>query len=1020
MRAPRSVIVLAAVLVGLSGRAPEAGDGVSRQPPPEFDRHLLARLSDVPPPPTATETAGDVPGVVLLDEEVVWAEADGSYVAAVHRVLAPVTPSGAERARRIVHAVHSRGQRVHVARAVRLAPDGTTDPIGPRAVFLETPELLAAAEVYADVEQVVILAPSVRPGDRVDYVLVREVDPVLPGELTAFLPIADPWPVRRARREVVVPEQTAERLRWEALGVADAAPVVAPAGDGRRSFTWRAAALPAQRLERSREPIRQSGPGIWLSTLSDWSRVGRWYEDLAAPAEVLDPPLAAQVRQWARVAESPEGLVAELVRRVDGRVEYVSLAFGMGALQARPAAEVWASGWGDCKDQAHLLRAMLREAGVESWPVLVNREHRGALVEGVPDFRQFNHVLLAVQLPDGERLYCDPSSGADGTADLPPTVADRTALLVRGTDSGLVRIPAVAPGRLELEFDLELTADGELWGWLDLRAEGFQARRTVADVLAGAGRAEDRLAALLEGAFADLRVVEAGPADEGDPPAGLRAFLHALAWPESDGVALHAPAGGRLIPDPGDEERRQTRYWQGRGGTVVRARYRLPGGWSAQASPPDAFHQDHGAVVAAGEWRQADGGWEVTLRHEAVQSVVEPIGFAPVVRTGRDLAAWRSRGVVVAPSSSPEGRPETAGDRFVRLETAAGQLRLARELFEDDGDDSERRAAYVQVMEWFPDQPEVALEAGIEVAIIDQGAGRDAASAADLRRLLERYGDAAGPELRAWGEYLLADALRTTGREDEALRRYQRIARDFQVPAHRRGWAYARAADLRRRGDPLEAVAMLEEGLRLDSPALPQQVALLVDILAGSAPSEMLQDRLVLVSRLHPHRCADVHARLVDEVYEALNAGRLDRAEVIHGLLGRRIDACPELAFLAESIDRLGEQLAGARACRRVADHIRDHFRREPPAWWCDVAPPADLARDRLVGGLQALDRSGDARAFVRGTVELLTRWSVPPDFFAFLLHRCHDHLLTTGDSPDLGARFLAWGEELRGAGVTP
>ncbi len=1014
----RGACVLAAVLAALSGGAPAAADGVSWAPPPEFGLHLLARLSEVPEPATAAEAAGGAAGIVLLDEELLWAAPDGSYVAAVHRVLAPLTPEGAERAGRIVHAVHSRGQRVHVARAARLAPDGERDPVTPRAVFLETPELLAAAEVYADVEQVVILTPSVRPGDRVEYVLVREVEAVIPGELTAFLPIADPWPVRHARREVVAPEGVAQRLRWEALGLEGGAPRSAPADDGRRVLTWRAEALPGQSLERTREPIRQAGPGLWLSTVSDWSRVGRWYEELAGGAEMLPPQLAAEVRGWARLAASRHELVAELVRRVRGRVDYVSLAFGMGALQPRPAAEVWASGWGDCKDQAHLLRAMLREAGVPAWPVLVNREHRGAVVERIPDFRQFNHVLLAVALPDGERLFCDPSSGAEGTAGLPPTVADRPALLVDGPESALVRVPAVAPGRLELDFELELSVDGELWGWLDLRAEGFQARRTVVEVVAGADRARERLAALLQGAFADVRVVEVEPTDAGDPGAGLRAFVHALPWPEAGGVALHAPAGGRLIPDPGDEERRQTRYWQSRGGTVVHARYRLPEGWAAPGPPPGSFHREQGAVAAGGEWRRIACGWEVTLRHETLRSVVEPVGFAPVVRVARDLAAWRSRGLVVAPSGSPENGSRPAGEGFVRLRTAAGQLRLVREMFPERGDDSVRRAAYAQVMEWFPDEPEVALEAGIEVALIDQGAGRDAASAVDLRRLLERYGGSSGPELRAWGEYVLADALRTTGREDEALRRYQRIARDFQVPDHRRGWAYARAADLRRRSDPLEAVAMLEEGLRLDSPALPQQVALLVDILAESVPSEMLQERLDVVSRLHPHRCADVHARLVDEVYDALNGARLDRAEAIHGLLGRRLDACPELAFLAESVDRLEGQLRGARRCRRVAEDIRDHFRREPPAWWCEVAPPGDVPRDRLVGGLQALDHGGDGRAFVRGAVELLTRWNVPPDFFAFLLRRCHDHLQSTGDAPELGARFLAWGEELRGAEV--
>lgn len=294
---------------------------------------------------------------------------------------------------------------------------------------------------------------------------------------------------------------------------------------------------------------------------------------------------------------------------------------------------------------------------------------RGAVIERVPDFRQFNHVLLAVGLPDGGRLFCDPSSGAEGTAGLPPTVADRRALLVDGSESTLVRIPAVAPGRLGLDFELDLSADGELWGWLDLRAEGFQARRAVAEILAGAARAGDRLAALLEGVFVDVRVVEVQPADAADPPAGLRAFVHALAWPEAGGVALHAPEGRRLIPDPGDEERRQTRYWQSRGGTVVHARYRLPSGWAAQGLPPDALHRDQGAVIASGEWRrtasgQSGAGLVRRRRRSRAGAPAMPRRARSAGLTGRESSDRR-------PGGRRTGRDEPARGRECRAPAAA-------------------------------------------------------------------------------------------------------------------------------------------------------------------------------------------------------------------------------------------------------------------------------------------------------------------------------------------------------------
>ena len=49
-------------------------------------------------------------------------------------------------------------------------------------------------------------------------------------------------------------------------------------------------------------------------------------------------------------------------------VRYVGIELGIGGYQPHPAAEVFAHRYGDCKDKATLLRSMLREIGVDSYP----------------------------------------------------------------------------------------------------------------------------------------------------------------------------------------------------------------------------------------------------------------------------------------------------------------------------------------------------------------------------------------------------------------------------------------------------------------------------------------------------------------------------------------------------------------------------------------------------------------------------------------------------------------------------
>jgi hypothetical protein len=87
-------------------------------------------------------------------------------------------------------------------------------------------------------------------------------------------------------------------------------------------------------------------------------------------------------------------------------IRYVGIELGIGGWQPHPAAEVFSHRYGDCKDKATLMAAMLREIGIESDYVVINTE-RGAVTPAVPaHLSAFDHVVLALKLPDGLK---DPS-----------------------------------------------------------------------------------------------------------------------------------------------------------------------------------------------------------------------------------------------------------------------------------------------------------------------------------------------------------------------------------------------------------------------------------------------------------------------------------------------------------------------------------------------------------------------------------------------------------------------------------
>jgi len=74
---------------------------------------------------------------------------------------------------------------------------------------------------------------------------------------------------------------------------------------------------------------------------------------------------------------------------------------GIGGWQPHPAAEVFNHHYGDCKDKATLMGAMLHEIGIDSYYVVINSE-RGSVTPDTPaHMGGFDHAIIAIKLPEG-------------------------------------------------------------------------------------------------------------------------------------------------------------------------------------------------------------------------------------------------------------------------------------------------------------------------------------------------------------------------------------------------------------------------------------------------------------------------------------------------------------------------------------------------------------------------------------------------------------------------------------------
>jgi len=147
---------------------------------------------------------------------------------------------------------------------------------------------------------------------------------------------------------------------------------------------------------------------IWVSTHKDWAEFfGGIAKDYAA---VLNAPLPKTLQGWVKVAakkKTAKEQILFLMEHMSRNFRY----FGdwrrhNGGLVPRTLAEIEKSRYGDCKDLASLLTAMLRGLKMDAHVALVRRGENAWGHEPdyvLPDMSRFNHAIVEVK--NGSEIY---------------------------------------------------------------------------------------------------------------------------------------------------------------------------------------------------------------------------------------------------------------------------------------------------------------------------------------------------------------------------------------------------------------------------------------------------------------------------------------------------------------------------------------------------------------------------------------------------------------------------------------
>ena len=222
---------------------------------------------------------------------------------------------------------------------------------------------------------------------------------------------------------------------------------------------------------------------------ANWTEVSKWLSGMHDAQVILDDAVANKARELTADSKTELDKIKAIGSYVQN-LQYISIDIGVGygnGLRPRPSNLVLSRGYGDCKDKANLMRAMLKTLKIESYPI--------AIFSGDPTFvreewatpAQFNHCIIAVKVSDetdvptvmthaklGRLLIFDATDPYTPVGDLPDHEQGSLALIIAGENGGLATMPVTPPESnvFKRNVEISLSGDGNIEGIIREQATG--------------------------------------------------------------------------------------------------------------------------------------------------------------------------------------------------------------------------------------------------------------------------------------------------------------------------------------------------------------------------------------------------------------------------------------------------------------------------------------------------------------------------------------------------------------------
>lgn len=311
-----------------------------------------------------------------------------------------------------------------------------------------------------------IILKDIRKGDRIEVAYSRKGwNPVFQGKYSDFFHF-DSFDYTQYQHFAIIADQKRE-LIFKDFNKPPTRKVTARSG--KNIYEWEMANLKSTTYDDYVPEWHIKSPYVQVTEFKSWKEVVDWGLGFYGEAK-LSGAIKSKVAGWRKDNESSSEFIGKVVRFVQDEIRYLGVETGENSHRPHSPDQVFRQRYGDCKDKAFLLCAILRDQGIECDPLLVNTYKRSHLSEYLPSPTDFNHVVVRIEESSGVPgrsdtkvfRFVDPTIALQGgslsTISFPPY---GEGLLLRKGQIKPLAIPLQGTGNVSVTEDIHLPQRGD-------------------------------------------------------------------------------------------------------------------------------------------------------------------------------------------------------------------------------------------------------------------------------------------------------------------------------------------------------------------------------------------------------------------------------------------------------------------------------------------------------------------------------------------------------------------------------